>query len=142
MVFLASLSTAVTRSVQMTTLSTGSSPVGARMYLIHIHLLTIEIFSISVFISFKEILRCFGHNPCVTLLSDRGFFLHKQPHNPCNNKPESFSIPSCLLAFYFDLPFILKWLLHLYLNEIDVSDIFITTDNLPSQIQDRFPCYS
>jgi hypothetical protein len=40
------------------------------------------------------------------------------------------------------LPFILKSYLNLYLNEIDVSDIFITTDNLPSQIQDRFPCYS
>jgi hypothetical protein len=47
-----------------------------------------------------------------------------------------------LLAFYFDSPFILKWLLHLYLNEIDVSDILITIDTLPSQIQDRFPCYS
>jgi len=31
-------------------------------------------FPISSFISFKEILRCFGHNPCVALLSDRGFF--------------------------------------------------------------------
>jgi len=31
-------------------------------------------FPISPFISFKEILRCFGHNPCVALLSDRGFF--------------------------------------------------------------------
>ena len=26
-------------------------------------------------------------------------FLHKQPHNQGNNKPESFSIPSCLWPF-------------------------------------------
>jgi hypothetical protein len=26
-------------------------------------------------------------------------FLHKQPRNFCNNKPESFSIPSCMRPF-------------------------------------------
>jgi len=35
-----------------------------------------------------------------------------------------------LPAYYFDSPFILRWLLHLHLNKIDVSDIFITIDNL------------
>jgi len=74
MVFLVSLSTAVTRSPRMTILSKGSFSVGARACLIHIHLLTIEMFSISPLISSREILRCFGHSPCVLLLSDRGFF--------------------------------------------------------------------
>jgi len=31
------------------------------------------------------------------------------------------------VAFYFDAPFIQKWLLHLSLNESDVSDICIIT---------------
>jgi hypothetical protein len=48
--------------------------IGARACLIHIRPLTIEIFSISSVISFKEILKCFEHNPWVILLSDRGSF--------------------------------------------------------------------
>ncbi len=63
MVFLVSLSTAVTRSPRMTIFPGGSSPVGERVCLIYICLLTIDIFFISTFISFKEILRCFGHSP-------------------------------------------------------------------------------
>jgi len=64
-------------------------------------------FSFSLFrfqsdISFKEILRCFGHSPCVVPFIGQGlFFLHKQFRTLCNNKPESFSVPSCLAAILF-----------------------------------------
>jgi hypothetical protein len=62
---------------------------------LHFHQVAKELFSISVLISFREILRCFGHSPCVYA------FIRKWLFSSINNPttfviadPDHLSIPS------------------------------------------------